>query len=241
MSRKSKRNRAGTPAPAAAAGAAGQARSARQRTAAIVAVFAVAAAVVAAVLVYSQGPSSASGDSQWTAALESRDAPTLGSPDARVHVVEFLDPACETCAQFFPIVKQLMAENPERIRLSVRHLAFHDGSEFVVRMLEASRRQGKYWETLETLLGTQGRWAINHTVRPELAMQAIARVGLDTARLMQDMQSPEIDARIQRDRADAMTVRVMATPEYYVNGRPLPSFGEGPLRELVRDELQRAY
>jgi protein-disulfide isomerase len=123
----------------------------------------------------------------------------------------------------------------------VRHLAFHEGSEFVVKMLEASRRQDRYWETLETLLGTQGRWAVNHRVQPELAMQAVARVGLDTARLMQDMQSPEVDARIRQDRADAATVRVTATPEYYVNGRPLPSFGEQQLRDLVRDELRRAY
>jgi len=238
MSRKSKRNRTAEQAAAAATapGAPGH-----RRVVAVVAAFALVAAVVAAILVYSQGSSPAAGDSRWMAALESREAPTLGSPDARVHVVEFLDPACETCALFFPIVKQLMAEHPGRIRLSVRHLAFHEGSEFVVRMLEASRRQDRYWETLETLLGTQGRWAVNHRVQPELAMQAVARVGLDAARLMQDMQLPEVDARIRQDRADATIVRVTATPEYFVNGRPLPGFGEQQLRDLVRDELRRAY
>jgi protein-disulfide isomerase len=207
----------------------------------IIAVVALAIAIVAAVLVYSQGPSPMSGDTEWKAALESRDAPTLGNPEARVHVVEFLDPACETCALFFPIVKQMMAENPDKIRLSVRHLAFHEGSEFVVRMLEASRRQDKYWQTLETLLASQSRWAINHTVRPELAMQAIAGVGLDTGQLMADMRAPEIDERIRRDRMDAMTVKVTATPEYFVNGRPLPAFGEQPLRGLIKEELRRAY
>ena len=29
-------------------------------------------------------------------------SPTVGKPDAKVHIVEFLDPACETCAQFYP-------------------------------------------------------------------------------------------------------------------------------------------
>lgn len=237
MSRKTNKNRQAAPSPAAS----GSASPTRRRGLLIVAVVALVMAVVAAVLVYSQGPSPMSGDTEWKAALESRDSPTLGNPQARVHVVEFLDPACETCALFFPIVKQMMAENPDKIRLSVRHLAFHEGSEFVVRMLEASRKQDKYWQTLETLLASQSRWAINHTVRPELAMQAVAGVGLDTGQLMADMRLPEIDERIRRDRMDAMTVKVTATPEYYVNGRPLPSFGEQPLRALIRDELRRAY
>jgi hypothetical protein len=44
-----------------------------------------------------------------------------------------------------------------------------------------------------------------------------------------------------RDRDDAMTLKVTATPEYFVNGRPLPEFGYEPLLALVREELERAY
>ena len=73
-------------------------------------------------------------------------------PGAKVHIVEFLDPACETCALFFPMVKQWMAEVPGDIRLSVRHVAFHSGADYAVRILEASRKQDKYWQTLEALL-----------------------------------------------------------------------------------------
>ena len=36
-------------------------------------------------------------------------------------------------------------------------------------------------------------------------------------------------------------MKVTATPEYFVNGRPLPSFGDQQLLELVREELQKAY
>ena len=239
MGRKNRDNAASSRPAAGASGTAKEPTSRRNVILGVVAALAVAA--VASVLLATRGPSTGAGDTAWQAALESRDAPTLGNPDAKVHVVEFLDPACETCALFFPIVKQMMAENPDRIRLSVRHLAFHDGSEFVVRMLEASRRQDRYWQTLETLLATQSRWAINHVVRPELAMQAVAGIGLDTGQLMSDMRAPEIDERIRRDRADAMTVKVTATPEYYVNGRPLPGFGEQQLRGLIQEELRRAY
>ena len=46
-------------------------------------------------------------------ALTRLHSPTLGNADAKVHIVEFLDPACGTCAQFSPFVKDLMAANPD--------------------------------------------------------------------------------------------------------------------------------
>ena len=175
------------------------------------------------------------------AALASEHSPTLGDASAKVHIVEFLDPACETCALFFPLVKQLMAENPNRIRLSTRHVAFHEGSEYVVRMLEASRKQNRYWQTLEALLASQERWAPHHTVQPELALQVIADVELNVDQLVADMNAREVSQRMERDLNDAAALKVTATPEYFVNGRPLPAFGQQQLLDLVREELQTAY
>jgi protein-disulfide isomerase len=158
-----------------------------------------------------------------------------------VHIVEFIDPACETCAQFFPLVKQLMAENPGRIRLSMRHVAFHDGSDYAVRLLEASRKQDKYLPTLEALLASQSQWAPHHTVQPDLVLQAIAGVDLNLEQLMADMNSPEVAQRMEQDRNDAVALKVTATPEYFVNGRPMPSFGQQQLLTLVSEALQGAY
>jgi|APFre7841882724_1041349.scaffolds.fasta_scaffold19488_5 protein-disulfide isomerase len=186
-------------------------------------------------------PSAETGDGGNSAALASEHSPALGNPNAKVHIVEFLDPACETCAQFFPLVKRWMADNPDKIRLSVRHVAFHDGSEYVVRALEASRKQDKYWQTLEALLMSQAQWAPDHTAQPDLVLQAISGVGLNVEQLRVDMNAPDVTQRMEQDRSDAMTLKVTATPEYFVNGRPLPSFGEQQLYSLILEELQRAY
>lgn len=175
------------------------------------------------------------------AALERDHAPTLGDPNAKVHIVEFIDPACETCAVFFPLVKQLIAENPGKIRLSLRHVPFHDGADYVVRLLEASRQQDRYWQTLEALLASQAQWAPHHTVRPDLVGPAIAGVGLNLEQLVADMNAPEIAERMEQDINDARALKVTATPEYFVNGRPLPSFGQQQLLDLVQQELQSAY
>ena len=39
-------------------------------------------------------------------------SPIMGRADAPVTIVEFFDPACETCRAFYPIVKKIMAEHP---------------------------------------------------------------------------------------------------------------------------------
>ena len=171
------------------------------------------------------------------AALASEHSPTLGDPAAKVHMVEFLDPACGTCALFFPMVKQWMNELPGEIRLSVRHVAFHSGSDYAVRILEASRNQDKYWQTLEALLASQNQWVQNHTVQPDRIGPAIAGVGLDMKQLTADMNSVQVMQRIEQDKKDSVFLKVSATPEYFVNGRPLPSFGQQQLADLVREEL----
>jgi protein-disulfide isomerase len=185
------------------------------------------------------GASSPEADTAREAALASEHAPTLGSADAKVHIVEFLDPACETCALFFPMVKAWMEQVPGQIRLSVRHVAFHDGADYAVKVLEASRKQDKYWETLEALLSSQRQWTQHHRVLPEGIAPAIAEVGLDMDRLLADMESFDIKARMEQDKNDAVTLKVSKTPEYFVNGRPLPSFGPQQLADLVREELEK--
>jgi len=196
--------------------------------------------VLAALLSGCGGPeSSSAGDDGREAALASEHAPSVGDPGAKVHIVEFLDPACGTCALFYPMVKGWMAELPGQIRLSVRHVPFHDGVDYVVRILEASRNQGKYWETLEALLASQREWVNNHVVQPERVLPAIAGVGLDVAQLEADMKSPEVQQRMDKDLEDSKVLKVVATPEYFVNGRPLPSFGQEQLANLVREELQK--
>ena len=175
------------------------------------------------------------------AALASDNSPTLGKADAKVHIVEFLDPACEACATFYPNVKKLLAENPDRIRLSVRHVPFHRGSDYLVRILEAARSQGKYWQTLEAIFASQDRWAVQHAVQADLVLPSLDGVGLDLERLRNDIDAPEVSRRMEQDLGDARALGVTKTPEFFVNGRPMPSFGLEEFQSLVREELRRAY
>ena len=167
-------------------------------------------------------------------------SPTLGKADAPVEIVEFLDPACETCRAFYPAVKQMMAANPDRIRLVLRYAPFHNGSDRVVAVLEAARKQGKFWPALEALLAAQAAWAPNHRPQVELVWRHLEGLGLDLERVRADMVAPEIARVIAQDLDDARVLNVTKTPEFFVNGKPLPSFGYEQLKDLVDQALASA-
>ena len=213
----------------------------KQKTLFVVTALALVIAFVAGVLFYTTAQEREAlriAEANKTSLLRAY-APTLGPAEATVTIVEFLDPACETCAAFYPRVKQLMAANPNRIRLVLRWAPFHQGSDKVVAALEAARKQGKLWPALEALLASQHDWTANH--RPDAA-RAIARlqsVGLDMERLAFDMTAPEITRAIAQDVADAGTLNVTKTPSFFVNGKPLPRFGWDELQTLVDEALGR--
>jgi len=171
------------------------------------------------------------------AALIRMHSPAMGKSDAPVVIVEFLDPACETCSAFYPMVKQLMAANPDSIRLVLRYAPFHKGSDKVVAVLEAARRQGKFWPALEALLINQPDWTQNHAAHVERVWKHLGGIGLNMEQMAFDLTAPEIGNVIAQDLADAQTLKVNKTPEFFVNGKPLPSFGFEQLEALVNQAL----
>jgi protein-disulfide isomerase len=174
-------------------------------------------------------------------ALVREHSRVLGHADARVEIVEFIDPACGTCRHFYPFVKEMLAAHPDRIRLVLRYAPFHPNSDHVVALLEAAGKQAKYWETLEALLAAQDDWVVNHAAQPERVWRHLEGLGLDLAQLRTDMNSPDIASLIAQDMADVNTLNINKTPEFFVNGKPLPSFGYEPLKKLVEDALASEY
>jgi protein-disulfide isomerase len=178
---------------------------------------------------------------EYSATFVRPHSAVLGAANAKVFIVEFTDPACETCAVFSPIVKRFIATYPEKIQLVVRYAPFHEGSSGAVRVLEAAKMQGKFWETLELLYQNQQVWTQHHQVLPERIWQLLPQVGIDLERLELDMADPRITAVIEQDLADAQTLGVRKTPGFFVNGKPLEPFGERPLAALIEAEVRAQY
>jgi protein-disulfide isomerase len=167
-------------------------------------------------------------------------SPTLGKPDAKVQLVEFIDPACGACANFYPLVKKILTENPDQIRLVMRYAPFHKGSGKVVAVLEAAKRQGKFWPALEALLASQAKWTRNHVAQVDLVWKQLEGIGLDLEQVRVDMKEPAIMRAIAQDLDDAKALSVNKTPSFFVNGKPLMRFGYEPLKALVDEALSSA-
>lgn len=166
---------------------------------------------------------------------------TLGNDDAKVYLVEFMDPACETCAAFSPFVRQIMDANPGRIRLVIRYAPFHEGADDFVKILEAARKQGRYWETLDVMYKTQRYWASHHRPQLQRIWQFLPNAGLDIEQIKRDMNDPAIVRLIEQDLADAKSLNVRKTPGFFVNGKPLQTFGHMQLQQLVQSEIIANY
>jgi len=168
-------------------------------------------------------------------------AQTLGPDDAKVVIVEFFDPGCETCRMFADPVKALLEQYPGQVRLVKRYAPFHEGADKVVQILEAARLQGKYWETLQMLYDRQQEWASHHHPNPDAVWQFLPSVGVDVDKARKDMNDPKILAIVKQDMEDAQTLGVHKTPGFFVNGKTMSRFGYQELTDLVASEVRGQY
>lgn len=172
-------------------------------------------------------------------ALIRAHSPIYGNPAAKVTIVEFFDPSCEACRAFYPVVKGIVNASFSQVRLVVRYAPLHKGSDTAVKILEAARQQGKYWEALEKALAAQPEWAAHNNPQPEMIWELIGGLGLDIAKAKAAANSPEIAQLLRQDVADMQALKVDRTPGFFVNGTPLREFGETQLKALVAQELAK--
>ncbi len=88
---------------------------------------------------------------------------------------------------------------------------------------------------------SQGHWASHHQPQPEKLWQFLPMAGLDIEQIKKDMSDPAIEALIQQDLADAKALNVRKTPGFFVNGKPLQTFGYQQLQQLINSEIKAAY
>jgi protein-disulfide isomerase len=167
-------------------------------------------------------------------------APVLGPANAPVTIVEFFDPACESCRAFHPVVKRIMADFPEDVRVVMRYAAFHQGSDEAVRILEAARAQDMFVPVLEALYAAQDVWAAHGAPNLDAAWQAARRAGIDQARANVDKAAPAVTAILNLDAGDVRAVGVRGTPTFFVNGKPLAEFSAEGLYHAVETAVTAA-
>ncbi len=176
------------------------------------------------------------------------DSPALGPADAPVTLVEFLDPECESCRTFSPIIKQMLKEYGGKVRLVVRYMPLHPNSRLAAAFTEAAGEQGKYWEMQEIMFRRQPEWGERHGQEAPAAAQVppavlfetyAAELGLDVEKLRASVAQNRFAEKIERDMRDGQSLGVSKTPTFFVNGRQLVRFSLQDLKALIDEELKK--
>jgi protein-disulfide isomerase len=165
------------------------------------------------------------------------DAPTRGSKQPKVTIVEFSDFQCPYCGRVVPTVDSLIKSYGNDVEVAFRHnpLPFHQNAMPAAMAAEAARAQGKFWEMHDKMFAGQA-----NLDRPSLDKYA-QEIGLNMGKFKEAMDKEEGKERIKRDMADAEKFGARGTPNFFINGRnfrgaqPLEAF-----KGVIDEELKKA-
>jgi protein-disulfide isomerase len=182
-----------------------------------------------------QGP-----DPSKVYAVGTTGAPAVGPASAPLTIVMAYEYACPWCSrqrEAFTAIREAYGDN---VRFVYRPFVVHeDLAGEPAAAACAAERQGRFAEVNDAL------WRDVFTKRAfdrasvERAVGSVA--GLDLARLRSDMDG-DCKAWIARERASLVELGVYATPQVWVNGRPIPGGYKALdfLKPLLDEELTRA-
>ncbi len=172
--------------------------------------------------------------------LVNENSISFGENKKNITIVEFLDPECESCAVFHPIMRKVYQEHYSDIKIVIRYLTNHKNSKFATKILEASREQNKYEEVLSVIFEKQPLWAQHNNEKPELIWTFLTQIeGLNIDKLKEDMKNPKIEEIIDHDAKDARILSVKGTPTIFVNEKRLERLSQKDLFDLVESEIYK--
>ena len=144
---------------------------------------------------------------------------TKGAEGAPVGIVEFLDFQCSHCRDGSLLLKELMAQHPGSIRISLKYYPLGQlNSSMSAYYAECAAQQGKFWDMHDKLFAAQDEWRTLLRIKPffnELA----AGIGLDQAVLDKCVESGKTKKTVERDKALGEAYSVRSTPTYFVNDK----------------------
>jgi protein-disulfide isomerase len=163
--------------------------------------------------------------------------PSMGPPDAPVTIVEFADFECARCATMAPVLRQVLGNYPEEVRLVFRQLPLGSVNPRARKASEAALcafDQGRFWDYHDALFEDQASLD-----RRSLEERAV-RIGLDAVEFSLCLDSGRKAGAVDSDIEAAIGAGAYTAPTLYINGEMLT--GSWPYRDVadrIDSELYR--
>lgn len=164
------------------------------------------------------------------------DDPSQGKPGAPVTIVMFTDFQCPVCSATHPILKKVIGEFGDKVRLVVRDFpltSIHDNAFQAAAAANAAHAQGKFFEYAEILYRNQD--ALDSASLKKYAVDA----GLNPKQFELDLASEKNAAEIRKDVAAGNTYGVSGTPAIFVNGVKVRRLSAEGFRGAIEKALKK--
>ena len=155
---------------------------------------------------------------------------TIGSPDAKVEIIEFADFECPACGNYFMITEPDVRKNLVATGI-VRYTFYdfplvnaHKNTIPAAMSAACADDQGKFWEMHDALFNGQIEWNGQATDNPRGVHRTYAqKLGLDMTKWNACMDASAHADRIKANYALGMVKLVGSTPTFFVNGVMQPA------------------
>jgi protein-disulfide isomerase len=144
-----------------------------------------------------------------------------GAKDGKVTLVEFGDFQCPACGAYEPIVRQVLADNKDILKISFRHfplIQIHKNALLAAKASEAASLQGKFWEMHDILYDKQEEWGEALNARDFLLVYANT-IHLDINKFKTDIDSKAIEDKILAEYKEGVRLGIQGTPTFFINGK----------------------
>ena len=163
-------------------------------------------------------------DQAKSAVLDNADAlfngtvTVVGNPTGKVTLVEFFDYQCIHCVKMAPALANLVKKNPDLRVIYKEFPIFGDSSITASKAALAAGMQGKYLQMHDALLKAGKR------LNDKIVMAKAKSVGLNMDKLKKDMDSKEVAAMLDANRALADKMHLQGTPAFVIASTPAGKF-----------------
>jgi len=153
----------------------------------------------------------------------------LGSPSAKLTLVEYGDYACPYSRRAYPMVAVVQRRFGSQLRFVFRNFPVVDRDPLAQEAAEAALAagaQGRFWEAHDLLFSRE--------LEPLLANPEAmaAELKLDAARFTGDLREGKFRARVLEEAAGGVASGIHGTPTFFLNGSRVD--GSWELHTLVR-------
>jgi protein-disulfide isomerase len=138
------------------------------------------------------------------------------SPSAGVTVVEFFDYRCGFCKKAESTIVKMMANHPDIQFVFKEFPILGPDSLLAAKAGLAAHKQGGYLKFHQALMSLPG------PITLEAIQRLAGKQGLDVERLKIDMESPEIQAVLERNRQLAQQAGIGGTPSFVIGSELVP-------------------